>query len=237
MGFVDLHSHVLPAIDDGAVDLDESRALLQGLADLGFEDVCATPHQKVGQFMPTADEILQARAQVLDDAPVRLCVAAENFWDSVFFERLPTLSFPRYPVEDRAFLFEVSPAVMPPQIEDHLFRLRVRGLLPVLAHPERYAAIQRDPERCLALGKVAALCVDLGALGGWHGKAARDTARKLVERGFAHAVASDVHHRDDLREVADGVAWLEKRVGKARVQQLLSDGPRQILLGEIPDTD
>lgn len=236
VGWIDLHSHVLPGIDDGARDAAESAVLLRGLADLGFAEVCATPHQKAGSFLPTEDEIRAARAALPDGHGLCVRLAAENFWDDVFFARTADLSFPRYEPEGRAFLFEVPPHAMPPAIEQHLFRLRVRAVLPVMAHPERCDVLQRDPERARALACGVALVVDLGALGGHHGEAACEAARALVERGIAHAAASDAHHPDDLAGAADGLAWLRRRVGDAGMRRLLEAGPRRILAGELPET-
>lgn len=239
MGFLDLHSHVLPGIDDGARDLQESIALLHGLAALGFEQVCATPHQKDGSFMPTADEIADAFNILQGSSPLPLVPAAENYWGQVLFERMPALAFPKYGELGRAFLFEVAPRSMPPapMFEEQLFRLRTRGVLPVMAHPERYWALQRDHDRAGELAKTAALVVDLGALGGAHGEAACVAARAFVESGVASAAASDVHRGEDLQEVADGLSWLRRRFSDDQVRRLLEDTPRRILAGELPETN
>lgn len=237
MTFVDLHAHVLPGLDDGARDLRDSLALLQGLREMGFCEVFATPHQKAPHLLPTREAIRAAfdvvSAAVKDAGQPRLGLGAENFWDSVFFERLTTKTFPTYG-PGKAFLIEFSPERLPPGLDEHLFRLRVGGLLPALAHPERYAEVTRDLARAEALGKNAALVVDLPALGGAHGRTANKTARALCEAGLAHAAASDVHRPADLDAAARGVAWLQKRLGPGAVTRLLDQGPRAILAGELP---
>ena len=123
----------------------------------------------------------------------------------------------------------------PVKLEEQLFRLRARGLLPVLAHPERYHGLCRQPERLEAIGRTAALVVDLGALDGAHGPRAGEAARWLVEDGLAHACASDVHAADDARAAGDGIAWMRKRLGESAVRRLLDENPRRILHGELPD--
>jgi protein-tyrosine phosphatase len=160
-------------------------------------------------------------------------LAAENYWDEVFHERLSRGGLPCYPGE-RAFLFEVNPQIMPPRIEHALFEMRVAGRLPVMAHPERYLAIQEDVGRAEALGRSAALLVDLGAVDGAHGRPARKLARRLLEEGLAHAAASDVHTAEDQRAVAAGMAWIRKRLGPPALDRLLGDNPRAILSGELP---
>jgi protein-tyrosine phosphatase len=141
---------------------------------------------------------------------------------------------PTYP-GGKAFLFEVSPALFPPRFEETLFAIRMAGRLPVLAHPERYAAIQTDPARAESLGATAALLVDLAALDGAHGRPAMKAARALLEGGLAHAATSDLHAPEGLGAVAAGMAWIEKRLGAAARDRLLGENPRRILAGELPD--
>lgn len=234
MGFVDLHSHVLAGIDDGSRDLATTRAMLAGLEALGFSDVFATPHQKAGQFLPTRAAIDAAYALACEVAPaptVRL--AAENMWDDVFFGRMQRNEIPGYD-GGAVFLVELPLSGLPVGLVDHLFRLRLAGLTPVLAHPERYDALWTDDGLVARLRSHCAFQIDLAALVGYHGKPQQRAARHFVETGLASAVASDAHSLEDVRSAAEGIAWIEKRCGRARVIQLLDDGPRAILAGELP---
>lgn len=238
MSLVDLHAHFLPGLDDGARDLRDSVALLTGLRELGFTQVYATPHQKAPAYLPTSEAIRAAHDVVLGalgrDPGMEIGLGAENYWDSVFFERLQDRSFPCYTPPGKAFLIEFSPERFAPNVDEHLFRLRVGGLLPVVAHPERYAEIRHDLGRAESLGRAGALMVDLGALGGAHDRKANNCARALCEEGLAHAAASDVHRPSDLAAAAKGIAWIRRRLGPAAVTRLLDLGPRAILAGEIP---
>jgi protein-tyrosine phosphatase len=101
LGLVDLHSHVLFGIDDGARTLADSLDLCRGLAALGYERITATPHQKAAQYLPSAEQISAAYAEVTTQAaaagiPLTIGLAAENYWDDVFFGRWAEGSFPRY---------------------------------------------------------------------------------------------------------------------------------------------
>jgi protein-tyrosine phosphatase len=236
--YVDLHAHFLPGLDDGATSPEIGRQMVGALAALGFGTLHATPHQRSGMFMPTREAIDATFASLRADAQTQfpeltLGLAAENFWDEVLHERLQHGGLPTYP-GGNAFLFEVNPQLMPPRLENTLFEIRIAGRLPVMAHPERYVAVQNDLERAEALGRSAALLVDLGALDGAHGRDAMKTARKLMENGLAHAAASDVHTAEDQRSVAAGMAWIRKRLGPAALPRLLAEAPRSILSGEIP---
>ena len=237
--FVDLHCHYLPALDDGARDLEMSLRMIRALAALGFTDLYATPHQRAGMFMPARQDIDAAFRQVGDEtaalaAGLRLGLAAENFWDEVFHGRLRQGQHPSYD-GGPAFLFEVNPQMMPPRIDDELFQMRVRGQLPVMAHPERYVAIQSEIGLAEKLGRSAALLIDLAALDGAHGRPAMKTARRLVLDGLVHAAASDAHSPEDQGAIASGMAWITKHRGAAALNQLLDENPRRILAGELPE--
>jgi protein-tyrosine phosphatase len=237
--YVDLHSHYLPALDDGSTGIDMSVEMVRAIASMGFSDLYATPHQRAGMFMPTRAAIDEAFTEVVARVtgaglPLRLGLAAENFWDGVFHSRLRDSAVPTYG-QTRAFLFEVNPQLMPPSLENELFQIRTQGYLPVMAHPERYVAIQRDPTLAERLGRHAAMLVDLGALEGAHGKAEMKAARRLVTEGLAHAAASDIHRPEEQTAVAAGMAWIKKQRGAAVLDLMLDENPRHLLAGELPD--
>jgi protein-tyrosine phosphatase len=238
MAVVDLHAHFLAGLDDGAQDDGMSLRMIEAVASLGFVSLHATPHQRAGVFLPERGQIDASHAALARRVEaafpgVTLGLAAENFWDEVFLGRLHGSGLPTYP-GGKAFLFEVSPAVMPPRLEQALFAIRLSGRLPVMAHPERYHALQTDLDRAVAVGRSAALVVDLGALDGAHGRPAMKAARKLVEEGIAHAAATDSHTPDDQRAIAAGMAWIRKRLGAETLERLLDHNPRRILAGDLP---
>ena len=237
--YVDLHAHYLPALDDGAKDPEMSMQMLRAIAALGFSDLYATPHQRAGMFLPSGEAISTAFATVSAAAKTagltaRLDLGAENFWDDVLHRRLRERSVPCYGAGP-AFLFEVNPQLMPAGIENELFQQRVDGYLPVMAHPERYVAVQRDLTLAERLGRHAVMMIDLGALDGAHGRQEMKTARKLVQEGLAHAAASDIHRPEDQTSVAAGMAWIRKQVGPRGLELMLADNPRRLLAGEMPD--
>ncbi|HEU5055385.1 MAG TPA: CpsB/CapC family capsule biosynthesis tyrosine phosphatase [Kofleriaceae bacterium] len=238
MGFVDLHSHVLPGLDDGSPDPETSLAMIRGLVALGFDTICATPHQKAGQFLPSLESIRrahQATAEQIAGAGVgvRLALAAENMWDSTLYARMEADSIPSYD-DGAAFLVEFVPSHLPVGLRERVFQLRRKKRLPVIAHPERYEEYWSLPDRLRALGEDCALVVDLAALAGHHGRKQGKAARAYLENGIAHAVASDIHSPADLRGAAEGIAWIRKRLGDRRLISLLDENPRRILAGEHP---
>jgi protein-tyrosine phosphatase len=241
-GFVDLHAHYLAGLDDGATEVAMSLQMVRAVAALGFSELYATPHQRSGMFLPDLPSIRSAHgdlstamATTMDDtSPPRLGLAAENFWDEVFLQRTRDRQIPSYD-GGPAFLFEVHPQLMPTGLEATLFDLRVKGYLPVLAHPERYVAIQQQLDRASAIGRTAALLIDLGAIAGAHGKAQQRTVKQLLTSGLVHAAASDMHRPEDQRPIAEGMAWIRKQLGPSALEVLLSENPRRILAGDLPD--
>jgi protein-tyrosine phosphatase len=237
VGFVDLHSHVLFGLDDGARDAVTSVALLDGLAAMGVTEQCVTPHQRSGLYLPSREDIEAAFAAV--DAARKpfhptLRLGAENMWDDVFIRRMTNNEIPGYRGTS-AFLVEIPPSLMPPRMIEQLFKLRIKGMVPVLAHPERYHALWDDEDLTHSLRRVCAFVVDLGAVGGFHGKRETKAARHLIEAGLACGVTTDAHQPGDLQQAAIGVAWIEKKLGHATVVRLFDHAPRMILAGELPD--
>jgi protein-tyrosine phosphatase len=242
MGYVDLHAHFLPGIDDGSPDLTTSLAMLRALAELGYEQVSATPHQYEGRFLPERAAIDAACATVRQEAErarvgLGIALAAENMWDGTFLGRWADASFPRYE-RTPSFLFELRPNDVPLGFEQSLFQLQVRGFRPVMAHPERYVAFWGDAGET-RLATVAergcALLVDLPALAGYHGSKQQKAARRLVERRLAHAAATDCHNPDDVAQAAEGIDWIRRKMGLAEVTRLCEENPRRILSGLPPE--
>lgn len=237
-GYVDLHAHLLFAVDDGAPDLDAAVAMVETVAALGFSQLYATPHQRAGMFMPSREAIDAARVQLNETLRGRggptVGLGFENFWDEVLADRIAADHIPSYD-DGAAFLFEVATGLMPPGLERVLFDLRLKGRLPVLAHPERYVAIQDQLERAESLGRTAALVIDLAALDGAHGRPQMRTARRLLQAGLVHAAATDIHRAEDGASIAAGMTWVRKNLGPSALDILLGENPRRILEGELPE--
>lgn len=237
VGFVDLHSHVLFGLDDGAPDETTALAMLDGLAALGVTEQCVTPHQKASQYLPAWDRVEATFAtlqRIRNPRHPTLRLAAENMWDDVFYKRVTENAVPSY-AGTNAFLVEIPPPLMPPGMIDQLFKFRMAGKVPVLAHPERYHALWGDDELARSLRNHCAFLIDLGAVGGFHGKKEMKAARHLLESGLAAAVATDAHQIGDLQQAQQGLAWIEKKLGHAAVVRLFDHAPRAILAGQLPD--
>jgi protein-tyrosine phosphatase len=254
-GFVDLHCHWVAAVDDGARTVDESLAMLRGLHQAGFDTIVATPHMRPGMFdndRASIERAFAAMKPALSTAGALPSVhlGSEHFFDDVVFRRLlqgDAVPYPHLtggseaagptggasaPVPARSVLIEFGPSAFPVRVQHRLFDLRRAGLVPVLAHPERYEPVWRD-DACLdaVLDAGAHLLLDVCALVGKYGRAPQRAAEKLLDDGAYEAACSDAHKPLDVEIVVQSIERLESLVGAAEARRLLSDGPRGILGG------
>ncbi|MGZ4354346.1 MAG: tyrosine-protein phosphatase [Gaiellaceae bacterium] len=235
---IDLHSHILPGLDDGVRTAAESVELARLAATDGIVAIAATPH--VREDYPTSADAMEAAL-----AEVRAAVAAAGLEIRVLpggEVALPELSR-LDPDELRRFGLGGNPAYLlvetpyrgwPLDVEDRFFRLRAAGVTPVLAHPERNGDVQSDLERVRRLVRAGALVqVTASSLDGRGGRRARETALRLLREGFVHVVASDAH-APEVR--AAGLAAAVQALGDEPLARWLThDVPAAIVDGtELP---
>jgi len=235
-GFVDLHCHWVARIDDGARTDEESLAMLRGLRQAGFDTVVATPHMRPGMFdndRPMLERAFAAMSAALSGGGQLpdVHLASEHFFDDVVFGRLTTGQGVPYP-GGRAALVELGRGALPMMLAHRFFDVKRAGLVPVLAHPERYEPVQKD-DTCLdaLLDAGAHLLLDVCALVGKYGRSAQRAAEKLLEEEAYEAACSDAHRPSDVDVVVRAIERLEQSVGEAEAARLLSAGPRRILAG------
>ena len=235
---VDVHCHCLPAVDDGPRSVFESIELCRALVGDGFTDVIATPHQ-LGRWEETnhardVRSLVAKLAAILaqEAIPLRLHAGGEVRVD----ERLPEfLSADRVlTLADggRYLLIELAlTSYIPPEaLLAHLASVRPTI---VLAHPERYVPLQRDPaaaERWLAGG--ARLQVNADALTGATGPASKAAALDWIARGWVSLVATDAHDARTRRpRMTDAIELIREHAGDATVRRVCIDNPLRVLQG------
>ena len=201
-GATDWHSHILPGVDDGVQQMEESLAVLEYYEKIGIKEVWLTPH--IMEDWPNTPEELQARFQELQAAyqgPVKLNLAAENMLDNLFTERLAAKQLmPIGPKRDH-LLVETSYFQPPIDFYETLKRIQEIGYTPILAHPERYIYMEdSDYERLVSM-KVK-LQLNIVSLVGAYGKPAQEKAQMLLSKGCYSFFGSDLHR---LRAFMAGV--------------------------------
>lgn len=199
--FTDWHCHILPGVDDGFRNMDDSLKALSFYADLGITEVWLTPH--IMEDIPNTPDELRARFSELLAAykgPVRLHLAAEHMLDKLFEDRFAAGEV--LPIGNKAdtLLVETSYFNPPMDLYGLLERIKQKGFRPLLAHPERYVYMDmRDYRRLRDAG--VELQLNLMSLYGLYGLHARDKAFRLLKEGFYGRVGTDLHRLKPLERV------------------------------------
>ena len=207
---VDIHSHLIPGIDDGAKTLEESLTLVKAMVEMGYEKLILTPHVMRDVYRNTPERILEGLAQLQEAVTqaginVILEASAEYYLDEGFLKILETESV--LPIAGKYLLFETSYMAKPNNMFDLIYAIKLHGYTPILAHPERYRYIKAPEEEYQALRAMDVLFqIDMTSWGGHYGKDAKTKAEFLLQKGWVDLVGSDVHkmrHINNLQSVLD----------------------------------
>jgi protein-tyrosine phosphatase len=238
-GLIDLHCHYLAGVDDGARDEDEGVQMLEALRELGFEWVVATPHMRPGLFDNEKAGLERAFANMqprLSEAGLpKTSLSSEHYFDDQVYSRILAGNALPYP-GGKAVLLEFYAVDFPPVVARCFAELRRAGLLPVIAHPERYRCLWDSLdalERLVDAG--AAALLDTAALVGKYGRNPQRAAEAILELGLYHAACSDAHSVADVADVARGIERIEALYGKEERVFLFESGPRALLAGRLPE--
>jgi protein-tyrosine phosphatase len=202
-GFVDIHSHLLPGIDDGAKDLETSIALIQKMASYGIQNFITTPHI-LGDVYPNTPEVIKRKLKEVTDElkrrnllDISISAAAEYMMDEKFTdliekEQLLTL-------KDNLVLVEMSYFSPPINLYEILFQLQLKGYKPILAHPERYNTYHNNFKEYYKLKRAGCLFqLNLLSLTEHYGKHIQKTTEKLLKENMYDFVGTDAHHHQHL---------------------------------------
>lgn len=192
-GFTDWHCHLLPDVDDGVQTMQESLQVLSLYEELGISEVWLTPH--IMEDMPNRTEDLKERFMELNAAyqgNITLLLAAENMLDNLFEERLAKNDLLPLGKEGRHLLVETSYFNPPMGLNNILIRIKSKGYVPVLAHPERYVYMDTGDYRQLKEMNVM-FQLNLSSIVGGYGTEVKKKAGWLLKNGFYGLTGSDTH--------------------------------------------
>ena len=239
---LDLHSHILPGIDDGAADLAVSLTMARAFVADGVTTLACTPHILPGLYHNTGPQIRQAVAalqQAVDaeGIPLQLIAGADNHITANFVAglqsgQLLTLGDTRY------VLVEPPHHTLPARLEDMFFNLLVAGYVPILTHPERLTWITAhyDVVERLAYGGVW-MQITAGSLTGSFGRQPKYWAERMLDEGLVHILATDAH--DAVRRppiLGKGRDAAAKRIGETEAEHLVLTRPRGIVANVVPSS-
>jgi len=202
-GFVDIHSHILPAIDDGSKSFEESLDLLKRMYSYGIKKVVLTPHVMEGVWENSRID-LEMRFQELKNyleksnfTNVELHLAAEYMLDTNFETLL--INEKLLTIKDNYVLVEISYMSAPINLYETLFNIQVAGYKPILAHPERYTFYHRNYQEYFKLKEVGCLFqLNLLSLSNYYGKDVTGIAKRLLKDKLIDFVGSDTHNNRHL---------------------------------------
>jgi tyrosine-protein phosphatase YwqE len=207
---VDIHSHLLFGLDDGAETKEQTLELLQMMVELGYQKMIFTPHIMSDFYKNNASTIVpvfQSVQELIKDhqLPIQVDFAAEYYLDEVFVqsieEQQPLLSF-----GNKYLLFETSFLNKPVQLHTVIFKLKSQGYKPILAHPERYTYMYDDFNEYLKLKELGVYFqLNLNSLTGYYSPKAKQIAEKLIDHQLIDFIGSDCHHKKHLIQLKQAI--------------------------------
>ncbi len=217
---VDLHSHLIPGIDDGVRTIEESLAILKKFKNLGFKKVITTPHI-MGDFYKNTPEIIRSGLHEVQEAAdkenigIEIGAAAEYFLDEYLIKILKNeeeiLTLP-----GNYLLFELPYINLPIHMDEAIFIMQSQGYKPVLAHPERYQYYQGQLDKLIELReKGIFMQLNLNSVIGYYSRPVEKMAKNMIKKDIVDFVGSDVHN---LRHAE----LLDKSLGSRSIRKLNS---------------
>lgn len=194
----DVHSHLLPGIDDGVQSLEDAEEIIRKFIALGYHKIITTPHIMSDAYRNTPaiinNKLAELKAHLIKkEIDITIEAAAEYYMDEELVRKVennePLLTF-----GENYVLFETNFMTEPLQLKEFIFLLATKGYTPVLAHPERYLYLQQDVTKQEDLINRGVLFqLNTSSFSGYYSKGAQQTAHKLIDRGWVHFLGSDCH--------------------------------------------
>jgi protein-tyrosine phosphatase len=238
---IDLHAHILPGLDDGVRSEDEAVAFARMAAADGVRLMVATPHCKEGYWSNDREIVLREVAKLkglLREADVDLAIepGAEVHLCADLVERVRDGRAPTLADNGKTLLLELSLTQYPVDLENLIFKLKLAGIEPVFAHPERIRYFQDDVaryEEAIRLGGWGQITT--GSVMGLFGHEAQEFSEEILRKGLVHVLATDSHNLRGRRPVlSEALSATIPLVGERRASALCHEGPRALLDGLEP---
>ena len=203
----DIHSHLIPGIDDGSPDMNITIQLLEKFIDLGYKKVITTPHIMSDYFKNTSDIINSGLEDVRNEIEkrqlkIQIEAAAEYNLEPEFEDLLEKNNLLTFGPE-KYLLFELSFFDEPPRVNDVIWKMREKGVSPVLAHVERYAYWHKDYDKIEEMiNRGVKLQLNIGSITGAYGPEVKKVADRLIKDKVIDFVGSDCHHEQHLEMIS-----------------------------------
>lgn len=213
----DMHSHLLPGLDDGVATLEDAEQIIRTLKHLGYEHIITTPHVMSDAYRNTREGILAGLETLREhlksrDIAMRVSAAAEYYLDEALFRMVET-DQPLLTFGEKYVLFETNFITEPFNLKEFIFLATTKGYKLILAHPERYLYLQNNLAKVQdLLDRGVLMQMNISSLTGYYSKPVQQTAFKLIDNGMVHWLGSDCHHfqHAQLMEKARGLRYFRK---------------------------
>jgi tyrosine-protein phosphatase YwqE len=201
--YIDIHSHLIPSIDDGAKDLERSISLIVSLKEMNYRKLIITPHIS-DMFSNSSKDILKGYFKLKEElikreVDIEIEVAAEYYADKHFEELLKRgdiLSFG----EKNYLLFELSYFTMPSDLESLVYDIKLAGYTPILAHPERYVYFHNTLDSYEELKEMGVLFqINLTSISNYYSEEITKTVKFLILNGLVDFIGTDTHHQGHIK--------------------------------------
>jgi len=225
----DMHSHLLPGIDDGSTDPGNSIQLIKGLQDIGYAKFITTPHILWDMFRNNPTTINAAHQTLIAEISnagmtTTVHAAAEYYMDDHFDELLES-SDPLLTIKDKMVLVEFSFVSSPVNYKNQFFQLQIGGYQPILAHPERYLYLGGNKKVFDDLKSAGCLFqVNILSLAGYYGKPTQDLAQYLLKKNYIDLLGTDLHHLRHLEALRSSPHIMPAIQSLLQSGQLLNPG-------------
>jgi protein-tyrosine phosphatase len=211
---VDMHSHLIPGIDDGSPTMETTISFLKEMNQLGFQKVITTPHI-MSDFYPNTSSIIldglaSVKAELLkSNLPIKIEAAAEYLMD-YYFEKLVNENDILCFGTEKYVLVELSFVAVYPNFEKVIFELLTKGYQPILAHPERYNYLHNNYKTYAHIRDLGCMMqINIPSLLGYYGKPTKLIANRLIKDGLIDFLGTDLHHDKHLQLLKDGSLDIE----------------------------
>ncbi len=232
---VDMHSHILPGIDDGSRDSEETYKMLIEAYDAGFTKVISTSHYYLGYY----EENEKTRKTHIDSINKKLeeinynlqvCVGSEIFITNDIVNLLKEHKASSIN-ETKYVLFETAFGLEPQNLKDVIYSLMSNNYIPIIAHPERYSYVQKNPNMLLELIDLGVLFQsNFGSIIGQYGKEAKKTVKLLLKNNFIHFLGTDAHRKNTIyTAIPQALESLKEIISEEELEELTTINPNLVL--------
>ena len=236
---IDIHTHILPGVDDGAKTIDQSLFMVKQGEKAGIKTICATPHI-LQQVTPQLEEKIHRSFDLLKTKIAESGGKVEIVLGSEIYVREDMDTLKRFDFftlnnTGRYLLMELPWGQLPPHVDRIVFELQLEGQIPIIAHPERCIIAKRQLVNVEDLVQKGALMqINAGSLLGFFGRKIKSITGELLRRNLVHFIASDAHDHlfRSIEILPQAFIRASKIIGEKKAKELVVSNPRQVIQGE-----